>query len=353
MPVISPMLDNLRQRGAMLTPENALPAPDLSPTRFQIAGFGDAEAEFEAIRSGRAVLPNPGRGALRVRGEERFDFLQRLLTQDVADLSAGEIRNAFWLNRKGRIEADLRLVGAEDSTWLLLDAPVASDTQRSLEEYVFTEDVEIEDVTPSTASLTIFDSSDTQQIPDISPILSPPHGVAEPLFGFKAQEILIHHDSLPAALARLCDQGDFKLVGWSAADRARIEAGSPVFLQDFGREALPHESGVLRDRVSFTKGCYLGQEVVARMEALGRPKQRLVSLSFKRLSEVPARDDALLDENEKAVGKITSVARSTASESGWIAFAMVRDAHAGAGAELRLGTDVVRVRESLDYREVE
>ncbi|MBL8765625.1 MAG: hypothetical protein JNM07_15400, partial [Phycisphaerae bacterium] len=67
-------------------------------------------------------------------------------------------------------------------------------------------------------------------------------------------------------------------AGWHAYNIARIEAGTPLFNIDFGPNSLPAETGVLDDRVSFTKGCYLGQEVVARMKSLGHPKQTLVGL---------------------------------------------------------------------------
>src|SRR5439155_17574914 len=75
--------------------------------------------------------------------------------------------------------------------------------------------------------------------------------------------------------------GRARRIGWHAYNIARIEAGWPIFNIDFGPDSLPHETGVLEDRVSFKKGCYLGQEVVARMQSLGHPKQRLVGLKAK------------------------------------------------------------------------
>ena len=90
---------------------------------------------------------------------------------------------------------------------------------------------------------------------------------------------------------------------------ARIEAGSPLFLVDFGRQALPHETGLLARRVNFKKGCYLGQEVVARMESLGKPKQRLVALRMQqdRLPVSGAEVHEARDGGE-AVGRVTSSA---------------------------------------------
>src|SRR6185436_21150893 len=100
-------------------------------------------------------------------------------------------------------------------------------------------------------------------------------------------------ESTPEALStgRSMDArtGLARRIGWHAYNIARLEAGWPIFNIDFGPDSLPHETGVLNDRVSFKKGCYLGQEVVARMQSLGHPKQRLVGL--KAVEETGADED--------------------------------------------------------------
>ncbi|MDX9910759.1 MAG: glycine cleavage T C-terminal barrel domain-containing protein [Phycisphaerales bacterium] len=139
-------------------------------------------------------------------------------------------------------------------------------------------------------------------------------------------------------------------AGWFACNIARIEAGTPLFPIDFGPENLPHESGVLDDRVSFRKGCYLGQEVVARMQSLGHPKQRLIAL---RLVGDNACDEhantrqpvggahvfARSDAGGNPVGTITSSTISPMLAGEVACFAMMRYANSDPGAELTIAAD--------------
>src|SRR5690606_7440135 len=148
-------------------------------------------------------------------------------------------------------------------------------------------------------------------------------------------------------------------AGWHAYNVARIEAGWPIYMLDFGPDSLPHETGVLHDRVSFTKGCYLGQEVVARMQSLGKPKQRLVGL---RIDAPPTGPDAVTaaavlagpDPSSEVVGAVTSAAISPMLGSAPVAFAMVKYKHTTPGTTLHLlveggGTVPATVQEGLTF----
>jgi folate-binding protein YgfZ len=128
-------------------------------------------------------------------------------------------------------------------------------------------------------------------------------------------------------------------VGWFAYNIARIEAGTPLFHVDFGPENLPHETGVLRERVCFTKGCYLGQEVVARMESLGRPKQQLVGLKVEGVRLPMAEAQVFAGDDEglgTPIGVVTSSTPSPMLGAKPIAFAMVKSAHADPGTSVRV-----------------
>jgi folate-binding protein YgfZ len=127
-------------------------------------------------------------------------------------------------------------------------------------------------------------------------------------------------------------------AGWYAYNIARIEGGTPLFHIDFGADNLPHESGLLAKRVSFKKGCYLGQEVVARMESLGHPKQRLVALRTAEdllpTAGSPVFERGADGEPGNPVGAVTSSALSPMLGAAPIAFAMVKYAHSEPGAVL-------------------
>ena len=159
-------------------------------------------------------------------------------------------------------------------------------------------------------------------------------------------------------------------IGWHALNIARIEAGTAVYLADFGPDSLPHETGnqTLNDRVSFKKGCYLGQEIVARMNALGHPKQRLVGLRIELpavagpaamgIPDLPqaVTGTALMaadDPTSPVVGSVTSSCLSPMLSQSHLAFAMVKWSHATEGTKVWAQLDDRRlaatVHESLVF----
>ena len=149
-------------------------------------------------------------------------------------------------------------------------------------------------------------------------------------------------------------------VGWHAFNIARIEAGTPLYNIDFGPESLPAESGVLSDRVSFTKGCYLGQEIVARMHSRGHPKQCLVALRLDRVindatgePSLPGGGAAVLDSSGAPVGAVTSSTVAPMLGAAPVCFAQVKWEQSKPGTELSVQTDsaVLKgvVQESLAF----
>ena len=141
----------------------------------------------------------------------------------------------------------------------------------------------------------------------------------------------------------LRDRGaDHGLVaaGWHAWNIARIEAGTPVYFLDFGPDSIPQETGCFLDRVSTTKGCYLGQEVVARLQSLGKPKQVLAGLDVEAPAGIqPMTGDLLYVEgSEKPVGAVTSATVSPRAGERAIALAQVKTAHAAPGTALIVRT---------------
>lgn len=143
-------------------------------------------------------------------------------------------------------------------------------------------------------------------------------------------------------------------AGWHAYNIARIEAGTPLHHVDYGSDSLPHESGLVAERVSFRKGCYLGQEVVARMESLGKPKQRLVGL---RIAEdaLPVSGSPVFELGPDGapgnpVGTVTSSTLSPMLGASCVAFAMVRSAHAEPGTVLGVPAEGVRATATVQPR---
>lgn len=330
--------------------------------------FGATEIEYAAIRKDCVILDEPYRGVVELTGADRADFLNRMVTQELAGIGPMQMKRSFWLNRKGRIDADLRIVHLSDRTLLEMDVHAAANTASSLEEFVFTEDVQLQDLTEQTHRLGLHGPGAHAILEAAADAYEPlePGGAAcieidgrkctvfrDDTTGQVGLELIVLFDEVCEvyekllSVARIGDEDSDKPrlrpAGWHAFNIARAEAGTPLFNVDFGTDTLPHETGVLRDRVSFTKGCYLGQEVVARMEALGAPKKILVALrpDLTDLDEAdvpqPVTADPVFmpdDVGGKSVGAITTSSFAPMLGSAMICFAMVKHGVSEAGTKL-------------------
>ena len=342
-----------------------------------VAGYGLLELEYAAFRRGAAVLDAAHRGTIAVRGKERVDFLNRMVTQELKGLAPGEVRAGFWLNRKGRIDAVLLFVeppagasgagAADDLPVTLVDVDIhdAARTVAALQAFLFAEDVQVTDETAAWARLAVHGPDGAQVLSnagvadealealnaDLRCVRATLAGAPAVLArrdqcGSPGVEVFLPREAAARAWDALVSQHDAqeggrrraRPAGWHAFNIARIEAGSPLHHVDFGADALPHESGILRDRVSFRKGCYPGQEVVARMESLGKPKQRLVALRIAEdllpVAGSPVFERGADGEPGNPVGTVTSSTISPMLGASCVAFAMVKTAHAEPGTVL-------------------
>ncbi|MFM1882173.1 MAG: Aminomethyltransferase [Planctomycetota bacterium] len=364
------------ERGAGILPADGqvhyLPWADGGdPVALVPASYGSVEVEYAALRRGCALLDGCARGIIRVRGKDRLDVLQRMLTQDLRGLESGGVRRSFWLNRKGRIDADLSVVAFDDH-WLLecdaLDAPGAAT---SLSSFIFNEDIElVHDATlrvlslagPSTFEALTAVGADTGVLAPSDARSCMAHVAGIPCHAWRLDWFGVPTVHLACAAERAAELWKALLAqvdlahgrrrvrpcGWYAQNIARIEAGEPWCHVDFGRESLPHESGVLRERVSFTKGCYLGQEIVARMESLGKPKQVVAALRIVR-DALPSAGEQIFSLTEggglaEQVGAVTSSTLSPMLGAVSIALATVRTAHAAPGTILAVNAEGMTAR---------
>jgi folate-binding protein YgfZ len=342
------------------------PAPASMEPPEIVAGYGLLELEYAAFRRSAAVLDMAHRGTIAVRGADRVDFLNRMVTQELKDIAGG-----FWLNRKGRIEADLLFVhvpdvdGAPPLTLVDVDIHDAARTVATLHSFLFAEDVQITDESalwgrlavhgPEGAALLsnagVEDAALEALNHDARCVSCTLAGAAAVLArrdqcGSPGVEIFLPREAMGRAWDALVSQHDVQEIGrrrarpagWHAYNIARIEAGTPLHHVDFGPDNLPHETGILNARTSFKKGCYPGQEVVARMESLGKPKQRLVALRMTEdalpTSGSPVFERGADGEPGNPVGAVTSSTLAPMLGAASVAFAMVRTAHTEPGTVL-------------------
>ncbi len=341
------------------------------PVALVPASYGSVEVEYAALRRGCALLDGCARGLIRVRGTDRLDVLQRMLTQDLRGLEPGGVRRSFWLNRKGRIDADLAVVAFDDHWLLECDALDAAHAATSLSSFIFSEDIELAHE-PALRRLTLAGASTFEALAAVGAETGalaqsdaraglvqvagiPCHAWRLDWFGVPTVHVACGADRTAELWKALVAQVDLahgrrrvRPCGWYAQNIARIEAGEPWFHVDFGRESLPHESGVLRERVSFTKGCYLGQEIVARMESLGKPKQVVTALRIVG-DALPTAGEQVFSLTEggglaEQVGAVTSSTLSPMLGAVSIALATVRTAHAAPGTVLAVNAEGMTAR---------
>jgi folate-binding protein YgfZ len=342
-----------------------------------VESFGETEAEYAAIRKGVGVMELPQRGVVEVEGNDRLDLLNRFLTNETKSLKAGTACRAFLLGRQGRITADLVVVETEDRTLLVMDIFQTADVARELEAFVFTEDVRFNDAAESwthlalhgpEASKLVAAVSSSQSVIGVDELVACTH-VVTTIAGHDCRLLRLDetgspglhllapragcdvvYNALSEALGGLVPEvaGGTKRpitgrgIGWLAYNTARIEAGTPLFHIDFGPDSLPHETGVLADAVSFTKGCYLGQEVVARMQSLGHPKKVLrgVRMQDERL---PVAGCEVLDSEGTVCGAVTSSTGAPMLGGGAIAFAMIKWGRHRTGTKVQVPAEGSRV----------
>ena len=325
------------------------------------ARFDSVEVEYAAIRREAALVDFPQRGTLEVTGAERVPFLQRMLTQDLKPLQSapGAVRS-FWLNRKGRIDADMLVVETGERMLIELDAAVAPAVAAALMQFVFSEDVQVIDATDRWARFEIHGPGAIALLESSGVGADASLGIVHArrdMCGVPGIACAVPRDRADEAWSRLLAAGGSggagtgagattaapsrqraRPCGWLAFNIARIEGGSPIFMVDFGTASLPHETSLIESRVSFTKGCYLGQEVVARMQSLGKPKQVIVAFKASR-DALPSggaqvftrRDDGGIGDE---IGVVTSSALSPMLGAAPIGLATVRTAHSAPGTVL-------------------
>ncbi len=244
---------------------------------------------------------------LRVGGADSFAFLQGQFSNDLRGLESGGAVYGLWLNHKGRVLADsfvMRGAGGADEFWVGSYFSTAATIRGRLEAFIIADDVVVEDVTEQWTGVTWFGAEDAFAKGSDGFVFRGRRGV-EP--GWERV--------VPLGRADVADAG----MSLTAVEmeRRRIEAAIPAVPSDIGPGELPNEGGLEASAISYTKGCYLGQEVMARLKNLGQVRRRLLVVRGHGAPPVPL---AALYQAEKKVGEIRTVATRA---DGFVALAML------------------------------
>jgi folate-binding protein YgfZ len=276
------------------------------------------EKQYHALRSGNALVPLINWSSVTLTGADRQSFLQSFCTNDVNRLAPGESCEAFFTNVKGKTLAH-GLIACSESELAIVGVPAQSAALiEHLDRYVIREDVQLRDAT-----------AERSCVLDCSGLL--PRCFTWNLVGNVAGGVTWVAPSVRESLVETCVDRGLTVVGEAAFTAARIEAGVPLFGVDFDENNLPQEIGRDSNAISFTKGCYLGQETVARIDALGHVNQRVVGVRFAGIN-VPVIGSEVLRDG-KVVGRITSATLSPRLGAA-LALAMVRREANAIGARL-------------------
>ena len=290
-----------------------------------------SQAAYEAARGGAGLLDRSARGRIAVSGQDRAEYLQGLFSNDIVALEPGGGCYTTYLTPQGRMIADLFAYELGDVILLTLSGDVTATVLGKLDQFIFSEDVKLGDVTETFGQFAVIG-------PGAAKV------VAAVVTGVRADALsaLAEHgnvrafvDGRRAIVTRVTDTGEpgFDVfveraqtdaletglrhagaipIDAATADAIRIEAGVPVFHRDMDEDTIPLEAGIEGRAISLTKGCYVGQEVIIRVlhRGHGRVARKLVGLAIEGGSAPAA--GAPVRSGDRKIGHVTSATISPA-----------------------------------------
>jgi len=291
--------------------------------------FSSFAVEYEALRAGVGLIDYSTQALIEVQGVDRVSFLHNLLTNDMKRLTTGTGCPAALLTANAKLVADLLVIADQEALWLMCDATRAGVVTQTLERYVFSEQVILTNHERRFAVLALQGQRAPAMLAhlvgEVETLQNPGNHITA-----SVQEISLrlirhtltgnpgvlcvcpaeHAQTVWELFVRQGQRAGLCLVGWEALNAARIEAGIPWYGIDMDESSLLPETGLEVAVVSETKGCYLGQEIVARMQTYGSANKKLMGLVVNG-KEVPEAGDRLM-RNDEDVGGISSACFSPA-----------------------------------------
>jgi folate-binding protein YgfZ len=280
---------------------------------------------YDAARHRAAVIDRSDRGRIVVSGADRASYLQGLLTNDIVALAAGQGCYAAYLTAQGRMIADLHVYELGDVILLTMAGDVKDAVMAKLDQFIFGEDVQLGDVTGTFGQIAVVGPEAARAVARVITGVEadalgglPEHGNARAQWAGGAAIVARVTDTgepgfdlfveqprtaeLTAALSAI----DVAPIDAATAEAIRIESGVALFHRDMDEETIPLEAGIESRAISFTKGCYVGQEVVIRVlhRGHGRVARKLVGLTFDG-SQAPA-PGATIRAGDREIGEVTS-----------------------------------------------
>lgn len=318
--------------------------PVIRPVKSE---FTDACAEVTLVHRAAGVLPLSLR-RLSLRGQDRISFLHNVSSNDVKSLRPGQGCETLLLNPKGKIQIPFAVTVADDSADLWVEDSFSAGLKSAIESAVVMDDVTMQD---RAAEYVVFHIAGPKNGDVLTALSLPAPAVPELSWLSQGETVVMRRRrTVESGVDIVCPAGQAETlfdrlclaardarggpVGSIAQDILRIEAGIPAFGVDFMKDDFPQEASLEARAVSFTKGCYTGQEVVARIKTYGGVHHRLVGLVMD--APAPAPGETIYQGTDEA-GQITSAARSL-KLARTVALARVATALSSAGTVLRVSS---------------
>jgi folate-binding protein YgfZ len=323
----TPLLGVHRNAGAAIGTWFGCALPDHFGGAANRGDFGDWLAEYRAARETVALIDKNYRAYLRFSGPDRVRYLNAILTNNIKDLAAGDGIVSLFLNPQGRIQAEIETYATAESLFCVSHAMIRETLVPALDKFIIMDDVTLTDETETIGTLALegpgaaevvkrLTSFDIATLSELRFQETSVAGISCGLTkrspgGVAAAEFLTTREDLPRlwqTLREAVETVGGRAMGYQALNALRLEQGIPWFGYDFGDKQIPHEAGLEHSHISYTKGCYTGQEIVERVRSRGQVNRARVLVKFDT-NEPPAAG-AVLTADQKEVGHVTRTAFS-------------------------------------------
>lgn len=322
-------------------------------------GFVDWEAEYRAARESVALIDKNYRAYLRFTGPDRVRYLNAILTNNIKDLASGHGIVSLFLNPQGRIQAEIETYAEAESLFCVSYAMIRETLVPALDKFIIMDDVTLTDETDKYGTLALEGPRAAEVVKRLTSI--DPANLCELAFqetsvagiscsltkrspdGVAGAEFLVAREELPHLWQRLREEvaaADGRPAGYLALNALRLEQGVPWFGYDFGDKQIPHEAGLEHSHISYTKGCYTGQEIVERVRSRGQVNRVRVLVKFD--SNAPPAPGTPLMADGREAGLVTRAAFSPTLQTA-IGMAYVRREKSAVGSKLFCGSSTVTV----------
>lgn len=312
--------------------------------------FGDWRAEYRWLHESVGLVDKNYRAYLEFTGPDRVRYVNAILTNDIKGLKENHGTVSLFLNPQGHIQAEIETYALGEKLFCVSYAMIRERLIPALDKYIIMDDVTLTDRTEAYATLALegpraagvaaaVSGVDLNGLDELEMREAKVGGVPCRVSkrspgGVAGAEFLVESgraEALWKILAEAVRKEGGGPVGYRAVNVVRLERGTPWFGYDFGERQIPHEAGLQESHISYSKGCYTGQEIVERVRSRGHVNRVRVSLKFDLPADPAA--NAVLWAEEKEVGIVTRTGFSPGVDA-WIGMGYVRREKAAVGTEL-------------------